>query len=535
MNRTKIIKELKGKSFDLLVIGGGITGVGIALDAQLRGLNTALVEMQDFSAGTSSRSTKLVHGGLRYLKQFDFSLVMEVGRERAIVHRLAPHLVHPDKMLLPLIKDGNYGKILTNVGLMIYDWLANVEQADQRVMLTKEEAINQEPLLREDILEGAGFYAEYRTDDSRLVISVAKVASQKGAKLANYLEVVNFINNEVGRVIGIEVRDHISGENFNVFAKKIVNATGPWVDNLRKKDKSLKGKRLHLTKGVHIVIPFEKLQLSQTVYFDNQDGRMLFAIPRNNIIYLGTTDTNYSKDITNPKVNKADVEYIIEAINNMFPLAKIKISDVLSSWAGLRPLIHEEGKDPSELSRKDEIFHSKTGLISIAGGKLTGYRKMAEKVVDQVVSELGIKTGKCTTDSQLLDGNGFENYQDVEDYIVKLMTKYPEILLKHHQAKYLVYNYGINSDKILKIKEDNPQYSNIESELIYTIEEEMVQTALDFFERRTGRMNFDIESVKSNASNIIEILADKLKWNEKRVDLETKKLKNIIESKTTFL
>ena len=534
MNRTETIQNLKTKAFDLLVIGGGITGVGIALDAQLRGVKTALVEMQDFSEGTSSRSTKLVHGGLRYLKQFDVGLVMEVGRERAIVHHLAPHLVHPDKMLLPLIQDGNYGKILTNVGLMIYDWLANVEPADQRVMLNKEEAQQQEPLLRQDVLEGAGFYAEYRTDDSRLVMAVAKVANQKGAQLANYLEVLDFIYNEIGKVSGVEVKDHITGEKFSIHAKVVVNATGPWVDSLRKKDHSLKGKKLHLTKGVHIVVPFDKLPLSQTVYFDNQDGRMLFAIPRNNILYLGTTDTNYAGDIANPRAKKQDVEYILNAINNMFPSANLTIKDVLSSWAGLRPLIHEEGKDPSELSRKDEIFHSKTGLISIAGGKLTGYRKMAEKVVDEVVDKMDFKTSKCTTEKEILDGNSFKNHQEVEDYVNYLQSTYPEIIKKHRQAKYLVYNYGINSEKILGIKSKNPNLSNIEAELVYTIEEEMVQTALDFFERRTGRMNFDIQSVKENTEKVIQFLAKKFHWSPNKIAEEAKKLNQVIISKTTF-
>ncbi len=534
MNREKIIQDLKNKTFDLLVIGGGITGVGIALDAQLRGINTALVEMQDFASGTSSRSTKLVHGGLRYLKQFDVGLVMEIGRERAIVHHLAPHLVHPDKMLLPLIKDGNYGKILTNVGLMIYDWLANVEPADQRVMLNKEEAQKREPLLREDVLEGAGFYAEYRTDDSRLVMGVAKVADKKGAKLTNYVEVQKFIYNNQGKIIGVEVKDLISDEEFKIFAKIIVNATGPWVDGLRKKDHSLKGKRLHLTKGVHVVVPYNKLPLSQTVYFDNQDGRMLFAIPRNNILYFGTTDTNFVGDIANPKVKKEDVQYILDAINNMFPSAQLTIKDVLSSWAGLRPLIHEEGKDPSELSRKDEIFHSKTGLISIAGGKLTGYRKMAEKVVDEVADKLDFKTKKCTTDKESLDGNGFANHQEVEEYIEDLMLQYPDILQKNTQAKYLVYNYGINSEKILQIRKNNPQLTNIESELIYTLEEEMVQNALDFFERRTGRMNFDIVSVKENADKIIALLSNKMNWSKAKTQDESQKLQEIIQSKTTF-
>ncbi|MDP4953442.1 MAG: FAD-dependent oxidoreductase, partial [Flavobacteriales bacterium] len=200
MNREKALSRLRSEDFDLLVIGGGITGVGVALDAQTRGLKVALVEKNDFASGTSSRSTKLIHGGLRYLKQFEFKLVNEVGRERAIVHKLAPHLVHPDKMLLPLIKDGNYGYLLTSMGLSVYDILAGVEGNDKRKMLDKNEASSMEPLLRTEDLEGAGFYAEYRTDDARLVMTLAKTAWREGAVLCNHIEAKEFHYNDDQKV-----------------------------------------------------------------------------------------------------------------------------------------------------------------------------------------------------------------------------------------------------------------------------------------------------------------------------------------------
>lgn len=539
MDRKEAIKSLVAEEFDLLVIGGGITGVGIALDAQTRGLKTALIEMQDFASGTSSRSTKLIHGGLRYLKQLDFSLVMEVGRERAILYDLAPHLVHPDKMLLPLIKDGNYGKIMTNVGLMVYDWLANVEQADQRIMLSKKEALLKEPLLRKDILEGAGFYAEYRTDDARLVMSVAKTAKSNGVKLANYIKSIDFIYNSEGKVQGVQANDQLSGKQFDIKAKVVVNATGPWVDKLRKQDNSLKGKQLFLTKGVHLVIPNKKLPLSQTIYFDNLDGRMLFAVPRNEIMYLGTTDTQYTGVFENPEVTKQDVEYVLAAINNMFPSAKLKISDVQSSWAGLRPLIHEEGKNPSEMSRKDEIFHSKTNLISIAGGKLTGYRKMAERVVDEVIVKMnkiqgGFKAKKCRTKKIKLDGGAFKGEKELKKYITKLTKENPVLIKEKSLSKYLVYNYGIKTDEIIRIMKNNETDNILEAEVVYTIKNEMVQTALDFFERRTGRLNFDINSVKKNKGNVLLTMAKLLKWDEERINLEKETLSQAIKSKTKF-
>ncbi|MGK0448513.1 MAG: glycerol-3-phosphate dehydrogenase, partial [Polaribacter sp.] len=223
--RESITKDLKATEFDLLIIGGGITGAGIALDAASRGMKVALIEKNDFASGTSSKSTKLIHGGLRYLKQFDFWLVKEVGTERAIVHKLAPHLVVPEKMILPLIDGGTYGSWLTSIGLKIYDILASVEGEDKRKMLDKKEALEKEPLLPKKILNGAGYYAEYRTDDARLTIEVLKTALDYGAKIINYTEATEFIYEE-NRVVGANVKDAISGENYVIKSKYVVNACG---------------------------------------------------------------------------------------------------------------------------------------------------------------------------------------------------------------------------------------------------------------------------------------------------------------------
>ena len=353
-NRTKTIAKLAKEKFDLVVIGGGITGGGIALDAASRGLKVALVEKNDFASGTSSKSTKLIHGGLRYLKQFDFWLVKEVGSERAIVHKLAPHLVLPEKMLLPLIENGSYGKWLTSIGLKVYDILAQVTGDDKRKMLEKKEALKLEPLLPKKILKGAGYYAEYRTDDARLTIENIKTSLQFGAQALNYAAVEDFeYTNE--KISGVKVKDGISGADFTIKTKHVISAAGPWVDELRTVNNSKKGKRLHLTKGVHLVFPKEKLPVKQSVYFDIPDGRMMFAIPRGKVTYVGTTDTNFNLDKDRVRTDLADAIYLLSAVNNMFPKINLEMEDIVSSWAGLRPLIHEEGKSASELSRKDEL------------------------------------------------------------------------------------------------------------------------------------------------------------------------------------
>ena len=511
LKRIEIISGLSNGNFDLVVIGGGITGAGIALDASSRGLKVALVEKLDFASGTSSKSTKLIHGGLRYLKQFDFWLVKEVGSERAIVHKLAPHLVIPEKMLLPLIEGGSYGKWLTSIGLKVYDILAQVEGKDKRKMLEKKEALQLEPLLPKKILKGAGYYAEYRTDDARLTLENIKTSLRYGTQAINYAEVTDFIYKE-GQVSGVKVKDAISQVEFEINSSYVISAAGPWVDELRSVNNSKKGKRLHLTKGVHLVFPHEKLPVNQSVYFDVPDGRMMFAIPRGKITYVGTTDTNFNNDKDNVGIDLADALYLISAVNNMFPDIELEMEDIQSSWAGLRPLIHEEGKSASELSRKDEIFTSDSGLISMAGGKLTGYRKMAERVVNRVARKMEEEQGKNLPESVTseipLCGSDFKKYKDVKKYIAEIYTRIKKEGFTEYDAWFLVTTYGKQSETILeiysKIKEENKTVRLVKAELHFGIKFEMVQNPMDFFIRRTGRLYFDIESVRTMMEPVLD-------------------------------
>ncbi|MBI1268426.1 MAG: FAD-dependent oxidoreductase [Cryomorphaceae bacterium] len=534
MNREQNLKELESRVFDLLVVGGGITGAGIALDAVLRGMKVALVERQDFAAGTSSRSTKLIHGGLRYLAQADFGLVYEVGRERRIVHALAPHLVHPDRMLLPLVEKGNYGYWLTLLGLSVYDLLAGVNKNDRKRMLSKKETMRLEPLLRTDILRGAGFYAEYRTDDARLTHAVLKTADKNGAVVANYTSVEGFVYTN-DKISGVEVADEVSGRKFKVLAKHVVGAVGPWTDELRRKDESQSRSIIRHTKGVHLVIDREKLPVQHTVYFDNQDARMLFAIPRDGKVYIGTTDTAYAGELTDPKVTLQDVDYILEAVNTMFPEARLRKADVESSWAGIRPLIEQEGKSASSVSRKDEVYESQSGLIVIAGGKLTGYRKMAERVVDRVAKKLGNRKSSRTEKVQL-EGVGYINYNAVENHINLLMERWGHIILNQKTAAYLVHTYGRAADGILELL---PQSGTNEEKLLlaevqYCVRNEMVVTARDFYERRTARLFFDIDGLKSKGDFIIKVLAEELGWDESKVARERAILKSEVQRVTSF-
>jgi glycerol-3-phosphate dehydrogenase len=540
-NRKNIAAELKATEFDLLIIGGGITGAGIALDAASRGMKVALIEKNDFASGTSSKSTKLIHGGLRYLKQFDFWLVKEVGTERAIVHKLAPHLVIPEKMILPLIDGGTYGSWLTSFGLKVYDILAAVEGEDKRKMLDKEEALEKEPLLPKNILNGAGYYAEYRTDDARLTLEVLKTALNYDAKIINYIEATQFIYEE-NRVVGATVRDNFTNECFDIKAKYVVNATGPWVDTLRQTNHTKTSKRLHLTKGVHLVVAHEKLPVKQAVYFDIPDGRMMFAIPRGKVTYFGTTDTNYQQDKDHVNTSLADAMYLISAVNNMFPDITISLEDVQSSWAGLRPLIHEDGKSASELSRKDEIFVSDSELISIAGGKLTGYRKMAERVVELVSKKyerrFEIKFKEIKTEEIILSGGEFANFSEVRSYIDAIHNRIAEVDFNEKDAEYLIYNYGKQTDIILQkfddLMEEDQAKKMIKAEVWFCIENEMACTPTDFFMRRTGRLFFDPNSVVLYKEFVLSEFKNYFSWNQETTEKHQKELEEKLIATVTF-
>ncbi len=539
-NRKKDLQKLQNTTFDLLIIGGGITGAGIALDAATRGMKVALVEKNDFASGTSSKSTKLIHGGLRYLKQFDFWLVKEVGTERAIVHKLAPNLVLPEKMILPLIEGGSYGSWLTSIGLKVYDILASVEGDDKRKMLDKKESLAKEPLLPKKILKGAGYYAEYRTDDARLTIEVMKTAVENGTTALNYVQATQFIYKD-NRVVGAYVTDIFSEEKFKINAKYVVNAAGPWVDELRQINHSKTGKRLHLTKGVHLVVKHHKLPVKQSVYFDIPDGRMMFAIPRGKVTYFGTTDTNYQLDKDRIGVDLADASYLISAVNNMFPAIDLSLDDIESSWAGLRPLIHEEGKSASELSRKDEIFVSDTALISIAGGKLTGYRKMAERIVDLVCKKYSHRFDKTftaiKTEHLLLSGGPFKNAKAVKNYSKAIFEQLQPLGFNKHTAQYLVHNYGKQTNLILEkqaIFNGTSEEKLLQAEIWFAIHHEMACTPTDFLMRRTGRLFFDIESVLQHKNRVIQSFAAAFNWDASTTQKHRLELEEKIRLATTF-
>ncbi|MFD6438475.1 glycerol-3-phosphate dehydrogenase/oxidase [Peribacillus sp. NPDC060186] len=536
--RDETIELLKKEKYDVLVIGGGITGAGISLDATTRGMKVALVEMQDFAAGTSSRSTKLVHGGLRYLKQFEIKMVAEVGKEREIVYENGPHVTTPERMLLPMHKGGTFGKFSTSIGLRVYDFLAGVKKSERRKMLSVSETLKMEPLVKKEGLKGGGHYVEYRTDDARLTIEVMKAAVDKGATPINYTKVEKLLY-ENGKVIGVQVIDILSGNQYEIFADKVINAAGPWVDSIREKDQSKKGKTLKLSKGVHVVIDQSKFPLKQAIYFDTPDGRMIFAIPRAGKAYVGTTDTFYNGDPAVPTVTSEDRAYLLKAIGYMFPKVKVSDEDIESSWAGVRPLILEEGKDPSEISRKDEIWESNSGLITIAGGKLTGYRKMAKTTVDLVAGKLSQQTNRSypnsSTKKMPISGGDVGGSSNFSDYIQTHIQIGVDSGLTAKDSKELLAMYGSNAVVLFNIAKSEgdvetrtglPQKLFVQ--LQYALDHEMAATPVDFFFRRTGTLLFDIDLVQTHKNAVINYMAEYFGWTESTKTERTSQLEQEI-------
>ncbi len=544
-NRSHLLQKIKQHEFDLLIIGGGITGAGIALDAASRGMSTALIEMQDFAAGTSSRSTKLIHGGLRYLKKFELGLVSEVGRERAIVYENGPHVTTPLRMLIPVYKNTGLGMFTTSMGLRLYDFLAGVKKNERCRMFRKEEMLTLEPKLNKHGLLGGGMFVEYRSDDARLTIEVLKEAVSHGAFIMNYAKATDFIYQN-NRVSGVYIEDQLDGQMVEIHAKKIVNAAGPWVDQLREKDRSLVDKHLYLTKGIHLVFDQSVFPLQHSVYFDTPDGRMVLIIPRDGKTYVGTTDTPYKGDVANPRITVSDRDYLINTIHYIFPNLNIQAHDIESGWAGVRPLIHEASKGPSEISRKDEIWTSPSGLVSIAGGKLTGYRKMAEKVVDTLVKafykETGVTFSPCRTKQLPISGGSVGGSQYFPAFIERKLSQGLELGLDKDAAYRLIKKYGSNINDLYEIMERNKTEAEasklpleLYAQVIYSMTKEYACTPVDFFLRRTGAMLFQIEWVKKWKTPVIELMSKQLGWSSETKEQYHVELENQIEHQTAAL
>ncbi len=464
LSRNETVNQLQSEVFDLAVIGGGITGAGIALDARSRGISVALVEKSDFASGTSSRSSKLIHGGLRYLEHFEFSLVREALRERETLSRLAPHLSRPLTFLVPIYKRGlrsplGSNKLKLRVGLTLYDLLAGSKNVGRHRWLARDEALELAPALDPIGLRGAFLYCDCLTDDARLVIEVIKAAALRGACVANYAAArrIERLDDNLSR---IEIEDLAAHRTFAIRARVVVNAAGVWADEVTRLSDGSATKRLRPSKGIHIVISSEKLNNRTAVLIPSLgEQRFLFVIPWLGRTLIGTTDTDYSGELDEPAATTEEIDRVLQSAAQTFPGANISAKDCISSFAGLRPLVGGDGKATAALSRKEEIFESESGLITIIGGKLTTYRRMAERAVDIVARRLesdsqmnGKSFGRSITERIELAGGRLE--RDTKTEAERAAIEYG---VGVEAATHLIETYGGNFRAVLEIANESEE------------------------------------------------------------------------------
>ncbi len=520
MDRETHLAQLEEKHFDLLVIGGGATGAGILLDATSRGLEAALVEKSDFASGTSSRSTKLLHGGVRYLERAvldldrgQYDLVKEALKERAILLRIAPHLTRYIPLLTPLYHRTEIPYYYA--GLKMYDWLAGDGEAPPSRYISAEEALAQCPMLKKEGLKGGVVYSDGQFDDARMALSIVLRASELGASAANHVEITG-LKKDKGRIVGAQAVDRLSGKSFTIRAKVVVNATGPLADSLRQMDQPTTKPLLKASSGAHIVLdrdyspPEMGLLIPKT-----EDGRVLFLLPWLGHTLVGTTD-NPAEVEEDPKASEQDVAYILRQLKRYFSLA-VSEKEILAKWSGLRPLIQKkEASSTAKLSREHAIEVSPSGLVTIAGGKWTTYRKMALDTVEEAIEVGQLQpTGPSKTQNIYLAGGAAYSIQTADD----LHQKYGWPL---SQCRYLNHAYGDRCTKVAQIAEKGfhhpllPQAPYLEAEVIYGARFESARTSLDILCRRLRVAFLNKKGALAALPRVQDLLQGELGWDEKR-------------------
>ncbi|HIQ00800.1 MAG TPA: glycerol-3-phosphate dehydrogenase/oxidase [Anaerolineales bacterium] len=513
--RQENLERLADETFDVLVIGGGITGVAVARDAAMRGFRTALVEKDDFASGTSSRSTRLIHGGIRYLEYGEFRLVFDACSERRIMRRIAPRLVRPLPFLYPLYRGQRPAPWKLRLGLTLYDTLSLFRNVQNHRWLSPQEAQRREPLVAGRGLIGVGRYYDAQVDDARLTLMTAKAAHLHGAVIVNHARVVGLMRSK-GRVVGAQVVDALSGRQIEARARVVVNATGVWVDEILALDERRRRPMVRPTKGIHLLIPRARLSSHHAVIFTSpRDGRHIFLIPWGDFALIGTTDTDYQDDPDNPAATLDDVEYLLEAVGHIFPGAQVQQSDIISTFAGLRPLVSAPGS-PSARSRQHVIVESQSGLFTITGGKLTTARLMAEQIVDRVGQRLAERFGvqavhPCRT-REPLEGT----------QMGRVVTGGVDEPVGRH----LTGTYGPDAAWVLAYAEENPALGErivpelpyLMAEPLYAVQHEMALTLSDLLIRRTHVIYEVPDGGLERARAVAEAVAPRLGWEASEVE-----------------
>jgi glycerol-3-phosphate dehydrogenase len=518
--REATLRRLATESFDVVVVGAGATGGGCALDAATRGLSVALVEARDFAAGTSSRSSKLIHGGLRYLEQLEFHLVREALRERSLLlNVIAPHLVHPVPFLYPL-EHRVWERLYVGAGLLLYDELGGHEGMHRHRHLTKRHALKIAPALRPDALVGAVQYDDCQVDDARHTVTVARTAARFGAAVTNSASVVGFLR-ESGRVTGVRVRDHVSGAELEVAARCVINATGVWTDELQ----HMLGERgkFHVTasKGIHLVVPRDRLQLDTGLILRTEKS-VLFVIPWGRHWLIGTTDTEWKLDKAHPAASRADIDYVLEHLNAVLA-QPLGYDDVQGVYAGLRPLLSGESENTSRLSREHAVAVPVPGLVAVAGGKYTTYRVMAKDAVDAAVRGMEQYVPQSVTHVTPLVGA--DGYQAMWNARYRLASQY-----RVHVARieHLLHRFGTRTLDLLELIAERRELAEplpgadeyLAVEALYAVSHEGALHVDDVLARRTRISIESWDRGEAAAEPVARLMAEVLGWSEEQISRE---------------
>jgi glycerol-3-phosphate dehydrogenase len=518
--RAEVWRALDGGSVDVLVVGGGVTGAGVALDASTRGLTTALVEARDFGSGTSSRSSKLFHGGLRYLEQMDFQLVREALQERDLMlTRLAPHLVRPVSFLYPLQHHG-WERIYVGAGLALYDTMGGARALPRHRHLTRTGARALAPALRRDALVGGVRYYDAQCDDARHTLTLVRTAAAYGTLVRSSTEVVGFLR-EGGRIVGAELRDTETGERATVRSGVVVNATGVWTDDVQRLADTRGEFKVRASKGIHLVVPRDRIS-SETGLILRTERSVLFVIPWGDHWIVGTTDDDWHYAKAHPAASRTDIDYVLDHVNRVLavPLTREDISGV---YAGLRPLLSGEHEETSQLSREHAISRTPRGMVSVAGGKYTTYRVMARDAVDAAVNDLGRHTPPCVTDRiPLLGADGYHALANQADSLAE------ELGLPRWRVHHLLGRYGALLREVLEPADSDRRWLEpvpgaggyLMAEIRYAATHEGALHLDDVLARRT-RVSIEtphrgVESMKRVAG----VLADVLGWDDEQLTRE---------------
>jgi glycerol-3-phosphate dehydrogenase len=521
---------MKSQSFDIAIIGGGITGAGVARDVASRGMSVALVEAGDFAVGTSSRSSKLIHGGLRYLENLEFHLVFEALSERRLLFEMAPHLVHPLRFILPIYEHSRVGMFKMGLGMFLYDVLSMFEAPEISKRLNFERTLESVPSLNSQELSGAYAYYDAYMDDDRLVIETLRSAARWGAKCANYAEVSSSEMKD-GKVVALNVADKLTNESFKLKAKHFVSTVGPWTDIFGHKMFDQWNDIMRPSKGIHVTLPWKRLPIdSAVVMTDDRKNRIVFAIPRHEMVIIGTTDTDFSKDPSDVMADNDDIEYILSMTEEFFPGAKIKKDDLIASYAGVRPLVRDESESEGKTSREHLIMHDPRNITFVAGGKYTTYRKMAEEAVRGVLKLFPVaeqvKYSRSHTKEPL---NPIVTNESMREALGKSSHWAESFNMSEAEIKELVFRHGMEVVDILSYKEELTKASLWQFEAMHSIKHTMCLNVLDFYLRRSPLFLSQPDHGLSEIKGITDVFGEYYSWNESKKNQEMESVNRFIK------